>query len=159
RKDRAFQSSPVCPFRRFVPDDGFGQSPEVPHAGNGSQRSRPEDYRHGLAARVRPALMLCCAGMKRLLLLLALAPAASAQATITLHAARLLDVESGRIAAPGEILVRGDRIVEAGSSVAHPPGAQVIDLGDRTLMPGLIDAHIHLFLHPGAEDLQTVEES
>ncbi len=38
-------------------------------------------------------------------------------------------------------------------------GAEVIDLGDRTLMPGLIDAHIHLFLHPGAEDLQTVQES
>jgi imidazolonepropionase-like amidohydrolase len=35
----------------------------------------------------------------------------------------------------------------------------VIDLGDATLMPGLIDVHVHLFLHPGAEDLQTVEES
>ena len=35
----------------------------------------------------------------------------------------------------------------------------MIDLGDTTLMPGLIDAHVHLFLHPGAEDLQTVEES
>ena len=41
----------------------------------------------------------------------------------------------------------------------HPAGAEVIDLGDRTLLPGLIDAHIHLFLHPGAEDLQTVQES
>ena len=38
-------------------------------------------------------------------------------------------------------------------------GAETIDLGDTTLMPGLIDAHIHLFLHPGAEDLQTVQES
>ena len=46
-----------------------------------------------------------------------------------------------------------------GASVKHPAGAEVIDLGDRTLLPGLIDAHIHLFLHPGAEDLQTVQES
>jgi imidazolonepropionase-like amidohydrolase len=76
-----------------------------------------------------------------------------------LHAARLLDVKTGRILKPGEILVEGDRIAEVGTSVKHPPGAEVIDLGDRTLLPGLIDAHIHLFLHPGAEDLQTVQES
>jgi len=60
---------------------------------------------------------------------------------------------------PGEVLVVGDKIKEVGGSVNHPAGAQVINLGDRTLMPGLIDAHIHLFLHPGAEDLQTVIES
>jgi imidazolonepropionase-like amidohydrolase len=78
---------------------------------------------------------------------------------IVLHAARLLDIEAGRIVKPGEVLVRGERIAEAGSSVTHPPGVEVIDLGDTTLMPGLIDAHIHLFLHHGAEDLQTVEES
>ena len=46
-----------------------------------------------------------------------------------------------------------------GREVAHPAGAEVLDLGDSTLLPGLIDAHVHLFLHPGAEDLQTVEES
>jgi imidazolonepropionase-like amidohydrolase len=84
---------------------------------------------------------------------------ALAQRTVVLHAARLLDVDSGRTLTPGEVLVRGDRIVEAGAAVSHPTGAQVIDLGDSTLLPGLIDAHIHLFLHPGAEDLQTVEES
>ena len=78
---------------------------------------------------------------------------------IVLHAARLIDVETGRVIAPGEVLVRGDRIVEAGASVTHPAGAETIDLGARTLLPGLIDAHVHLFLHPGAEDLQTVEES
>ncbi len=60
---------------------------------------------------------------------------------------------------PGEVLVQGERIVEVNSSVKHPADAEVIDLGDRTLLPGLIDAHVHLFLHPGAEDLQTVEES
>jgi imidazolonepropionase-like amidohydrolase len=78
---------------------------------------------------------------------------------IVLHAARLLDIEAGRIVQPGEILVQGERIREAGTSVSHPADAQVIDLGDATLMPGMIDAHVHLFLHPGAEDLQTVEES
>jgi imidazolonepropionase-like amidohydrolase len=78
---------------------------------------------------------------------------------IVLRAARLLDVKKGQIVAPGELLVQGNRIVEVGTSVKHPAGTQVIDLGDRTLMPGLIDAHVHLFLHPGAEDLQTVQES
>jgi imidazolonepropionase-like amidohydrolase len=78
---------------------------------------------------------------------------------IVLHAARLLDIESGRIVTPGEVLVLGDRISAAGSSVDHPAGAENIDLGDATLLPGLIDAHVHLFLHPGAEDLQTVQES
>ena len=76
-----------------------------------------------------------------------------------LHAARLLDVESGHMVKPGEVLVQGERIVEVGSKVAHPAGVEIIDLGDATLLPGLIDAHVHLFLHPGAEDLQTVEES
>ena len=57
---------------------------------------------------------------------------------------------------PGEILVEGDRIRAVGTTVEHPQGAKVIDLGDTTLMPGMIDAHVHLFLHPGAEDLQTV---
>lgn len=60
---------------------------------------------------------------------------------------------------PGEILVIGERISEVGTSVAHAPGEEIIDLGDRTLLPGLIDSHVHLFLHPGAEDLQTVKES
>src|SRR5579864_4720970 len=78
---------------------------------------------------------------------------------VVLHAAHLLDVEYGRIVSPGEVLVTGERITEVGSGVKRPAGAEVIDLGNRTLLPGLIDAHIHLFLHPGAEDLQTVQES
>lgn len=79
--------------------------------------------------------------------------------SIVLHAARLLEIDTGQIIAPGEVLVQGERIVEVGPSVKHPPGTQILDLGDSTLLPGLIDAHIHLFLHPGAEDLQTVQES
>lgn len=78
---------------------------------------------------------------------------------IILHAARLLDVAAGRILTPGEILVEDGRIREAGTHVNHPAGVPVRDLGDTTLMPGLIDAHVHLFLHPGDEANQTVDES
>ena len=90
-----------------------------------------------------------------------LASLTSAQqpAPIVLHAARLLQVDTGTLLQPGEILVQGDRIAAVATHVDHPAAAQFIDLGDTTLLPGLIDVHVHLFLHPGAEDLQTVEES
>ncbi|HMD76020.1 MAG TPA: amidohydrolase family protein [Terracidiphilus sp.] len=92
--------------------------------------------------------------------LAAVAPAQQpAPAPIVLHAARLLQIDTGALLQPGEVLVEGDRIRAVGVSVDHPKGARIIDLGDATLLPGLIDAHVHLFLHPGAEDLQTVEES
>src|SRR6202050_5333591 len=80
-------------------------------------------------------------------------------APIVLRAARLLEVDTSNILQPGEILIEGERIKAVGKSVDHPAGAKIIDLGDTTLMPGLIDVHVHLFLHPGAEDLQTLEES
>jgi imidazolonepropionase-like amidohydrolase len=86
-------------------------------------------------------------------------PPQSLPHAIVLHAARLLDVESGRITAPGEILIEGEAIKEVGAKVTRPADAEIIDLGGSTLLPGLIDAHVHLFLHPGAEDLQTVTES
>jgi len=89
----------------------------------------------------------------------ALAAQTPPPAPIVLHAARLLEVDTGALLEPGEILVEGERIRAVGRSVDHPAAARVVDLGDVTLMPGLIDAHVHLFLHPGAEDLQTVEES
>jgi len=91
-------------------------------------------------------------------MLAALLPAAHAQ-TVVLHAAHLLDIESGRLLSPGEVLVQGERIARIAETVPHPAGAEVVDLGETTLMPGLIDAHVHLFLHPGAEDLQTVKGS
>ena len=78
---------------------------------------------------------------------------------VVLHAARMLDLAGGKIVTPGEVLVEGDRIVAAGAHVDRPAGAEVIDLGDTTLMPGMIDAHVHLFLHVGEEDMQTVRES
>jgi imidazolonepropionase-like amidohydrolase len=46
-----------------------------------------------------------------------------------------------------QVVVTGDRITAAGTAVTVPPGAAVVDLPDATLLPGLIDAHTHLFLH------------
>jgi imidazolonepropionase-like amidohydrolase len=83
----------------------------------------------------------------------------SGDRAVVLHATRLLEIDTGHVISPAEILIKGARIVAVGSSVPHPAGAELIDLGDTTLLPGLIDAHVHLFLHPGSEDLQTVEES
>jgi imidazolonepropionase-like amidohydrolase len=115
------------------------------------------NYSAGSRSFLRTSLQVCSAAA------FALAAFATAQqpssAPIVLHAARLLQVSTGALIQPGEILVEGDRIRAVGSSVDHPQGAKVIDLGDATLLPGLIDVHVHLFLHPGAEDLQTVEES
>ncbi len=102
--------------------------------------------------------------MNKLLSVLLFAACAAAQTgtepkAIVLHAAHLLDIEAGRLVSPAEVLVEGERITAVGTQVSRPPGAQIIDFGAATLMPGLIDAHVHLFLHPGSEDLQTVEES
>lgn len=50
---------------------------------------------------------------------------------------------------PGwKVLVEGDRITAVGPDVGAPAGARVLKLPGATLMPGLIDAHVHLFLHP-----------
>lgn len=57
----------------------------------------------------------------------------------------------------GEILIYGDAITEVGAKVPRPSRAEIIDLGNAALLPGLIDAHVHLF-HPGAQDLQTIQE-
>jgi imidazolonepropionase-like amidohydrolase len=85
---------------------------------------------------------------------------AKPESVTVLRAAHVLDVRTGQMMSPGVVVVRGERIVAVGAEVAVPPGAHVIDLPGLTLMPGLIDVHVHLFLHPGrAEDMQTVRES
>ena len=68
---------------------------------------------------------------------------AAAAGPLVLRAARLLDVESGRIVPDATVVIEGDRIVAVGPD-RLPAGAEVIDLGDRTLMPGLMDLHTHL---------------
>ena len=72
---------------------------------------------------------------------LCLALAASANAQVVLHARRLLDVRTGSVS-DAFIVIKGDRIESIARSA--PAGMQVIDLGNATVMPGLIDCHVHL---------------
>jgi imidazolonepropionase-like amidohydrolase len=82
--------------------------------------------------------------MRFLGLLVALFALAAQAAPVALRAARLLDVRNGTIINGATLVVDGARIVSAGTAVNIPEAASVIDLGDVTLMPGLIDAHTHL---------------
>lgn len=71
-------------------------------------------------------------------------------------AARILDVRTGRYLSNGAVLVTGDRIVAVGSAAdlrKEATQAQIIDLGSRTLLPGLIDAHTHVMARiPESDD-------
>ena len=80
---------------------------------------------------------------------LLLAIATSAQAAdppILLRGARLFDGD--QVHAGWEVLVEGDRIAAVGPHLATPAGTRVIDLPGDTIMPGMIEGHGHLFLHP-----------
>ncbi len=72
---------------------------------------------------------------------------AAAQQRI-LKAARMLDVASGKLVQPAILLTSGDRVT-AVNPATLPADAELIDLGDATLLPGLIDAHVHLMDDPG----------
>jgi imidazolonepropionase-like amidohydrolase len=83
-----------------------------------------------------------------LLLLLITAPAAAQDGFILLRPARVFDGVEPRPHEGWSVLVRGGRIEAAGPALSVPPGARVIELPGMTLMPGLIEGHSHLFLHP-----------
>lgn len=70
--------------------------------------------------------------------------AAAAEPVTVLRAARLYDGKADAVVSPGVVVVSEGRIVAAGSNAQVPTGARVIDLGDATLLPGLMDAHTHL---------------
>jgi imidazolonepropionase-like amidohydrolase len=63
---------------------------------------------------------------------------------LVLKAARMFDSQRGVLVPQASVVIDGDKIVAAGQNVQVPPDAAVIDLGDATLLPGLIDAHVHL---------------
>jgi imidazolonepropionase-like amidohydrolase len=102
--------------------------------------------------RVRVAAMLMVSGLA-----LPFAGPAAGQTpggspgTIVLKAARVFTSTSERPLAPGMVIVEGDHITQVGQNLTVPAGAQVIDLGDSTLLPGFIDAHVHMAME-GSDD-------
>lgn len=93
------------------------------------------------APSLAPALVLASS----LALIPGLVPA-PARAAIVLRADRLLDVRAGTIVPGAAVAVNGERITYAGpaSGFTPAPGDTVLDLGDVTLLPGLMDLHTHL---------------
>ena len=63
---------------------------------------------------------------------------------IAVRASRMLDVKSGSDVPNAVVLIQDDKITAAGTSLKIPAGAEVVNLGDATLLPGLIDCHTHL---------------
>jgi len=83
--------------------------------------------------------------------LLSISAMPAAADTLLIRPARVFD---GTATHSGwTVLVEGDRITAAGPNLASPVGARTIDLPNATLLPGMIEGHSHLFLHPYNETL------
>ena len=95
-------------------------------------------------------VLACDRWLRLVLAILAFAigaiPVRAADNVVALKAARLFDGKSKSLVPNGVVIVRDDKVVDAGSNLAVPADAQVIDLGDATLAPGFMDAHTHLTL-------------
>jgi len=74
---------------------------------------------------------------------------------IALRASRMLDVKSGSMVHDAVLLIQDEKITAAGASLKIPAGAEVVDLGNATLLPGLIDCHTHLMARMSDDDPQS----
>ncbi|HXR16317.1 MAG TPA: amidohydrolase family protein, partial [Terriglobales bacterium] len=73
---------------------------------------------------------------------------------IAVRASRMLDVNNGSIVRDAVILIQDDKITSVGPSLKIPAGAEVVDLGNATVLPGLIDCHTHLMARMSDDDPQ-----
>src|ERR1700724_3001570 len=90
-----------------------------------------------------------CGGLLSCLALFTVQPSPAQTAkpagkTYVLKAARMFDGKSNSLSTPGLVVVTSGKIAGVGAQATIPAGAETIDLGDATLLPGFIDAHTHL---------------
>lgn len=93
-------------------------------------------------------VMLNALARAALAALIALSPLPAIAAPILLRPAQVFDGVDPVAHSGWQVLVDGERIVAVGPALTVPPDAKVIDLAGATLMPGMIEGHGHLFLHP-----------
>ena len=128
---------------RPTPSPGFSSTPIPPSPcpSRGRGRHHPRRVRALVAAAALAVFCVAKAASAQ-----PGSPAPAPEPTVALHAARLLDVRSGALVADALLVVDGERIVYAGPAAGHAPPAQALslELGDVTLLPGLMDLHTHL---------------
>lgn len=66
---------------------------------------------------------------------------------LALRAARMLDVRQGKLIENAVVLIDGDKVSQVGQNLSIPSGVEILNLGNVTLLPGLIDAHTHITYH------------
>lgn len=79
-------------------------------------------------------------------------PLRAAEQVTVVRAGHMIDTEAGRVLGPQTILVRDGVIADVGPALPEPAGARIVDLGDYTVLPGLMDAHTHLTIDYGNQD-------
>ena len=106
-------------------------------------RAAPSAYTTGMA-KLAVAFLACVIALT------------AADKVTVLRAARLFDGKSDRVTTPGVVVVINGKIAGVGANAPVPAGAETIDLGDATLLPGFMDAHTHLTM-PFDRDYRNTE--